>query len=778
MFSSKTKQALMIVIALSMLIGSGGKICAQGFIIPRPMPPYRLPLPKLTDHKVNVKIIDQAAKVEVEQVFYNDSKRALEGNYYFPLPKGASVTDFKMYADGKVLSGELLDKKEARRIYEDIVRRNIDPALLEYVGHNLFSAKVFPIPPKKERKIILEYSLLLKLDGDLVQFSYPLRGQFQSERTIRRLPRPFPGPPYPIPLDDDENKDRRRRGDKKNITDISQVIFIDIDSKIPLKNIYSPSHEVDISRQDDHHAKISYEGKRKKTEENFLLYYSFSRSDFGINLLSYRPDDDEKGFFMLLVSPKTEFSKEDIIKKDIVFVLDVSGSMSGEKIEQAKDALRYCINHLDKKDRFNLITFSTESKSFQTGLVNASEYRKDALRFIKNIEAKGGTNINEALLQALEMKYKKNRPLSIVFVTDGLPTVGETNIGKIISNVTEKNKDKIKVFTFGVGYDVNTVLLDKIASASAAVADYIEPDEKIEQKISNFYDKISHPVLTDLSLDFGKIKVADVFPKKLPDLFKGTQLTILGRYDSETKQQISLAGNVKGKQKRYSYDADFTASDDANDFIPYLWATRKIGYLMDEIRLHGENRELKDEVIRLSKKYGVMSPYTSYLIQEDDAIAYHPMRLNQPRLSRGVPAPDMAGAKPGYESARISVMADQGAGNYSAGSGQLAVKISKRSRQMKEAESLSTNQYIKRIGTRTFYFKDEFWTDSEYKDEKTIDIKYSSAAYLDLILTYPGISKYLALGEKVIVKYKGKFIKISDKGKEKLSKQELKYLFN
>lgn len=774
MHSPKMK-SLIGIIVLTIFIGFGAEIFAQGFIIPRPHPPHRLPLPKLTEHKVDVNIIDQAAKVEVTQVFYNDSKRAIEGNYYFPLPKEASVSDFKMYADGKVLSGELLDKKEARKIYEDIVRRNIDPALLEYVDHNLFSAKIFPIPPNKERKIILEYSTLLKLDGDLVQFTYPLRGRFESERFFAGHGRPFPGPPYVIPLDNDEDNERRPPKKKEFSADISQVITIDIKSKIPLKNIYSPSHEVDISQKEDHRAKISYEGKRRETADNFLLYYSFSRSDFGINLLTYRPDKSENGFFMLLVSPKTEFSKEEIIEKDIVFILDVSGSMFGEKIEQAKEALKYCINHLDKKDRFNIIPFSTESRPFKNNPVDASEYRKDALDYIEKIEAKGGTNINDALLEALQMEYKQNRPLSIVFMTDGLPTVGQTDIGKIINNVLSENKNKIKVFTFGVGYDVNTVLLDKIASTNFAVSDYIEPNEEIEQKISAFYDKISHPVLTDLSLDFESIQVENVFPKKLPDLFKGSQLTIMGRYGTERKEEISLSGKAKDKEKKFVYDADFSSPNDNNDFIPYLWATRKIGYLMDEIRLHGENEELKDEIVRLSKKYGVMSPYTSFLIQEDSPVAHQMMRVTPRLMKNGV---NIADTESSYsENEKISFMAAMPTAKQATGSGKYAVKMSKTSREMKEAVSLSNNQYIKRIGTRTFYFKDDFWMDSEYKDEITIDIKYSSRAYMDLVLKYPDLAKFLTLGKNIIVKFKGKFLKISDKGTEKLSEKELNSLF-
>jgi len=775
MHSNKTNETILGLIIILILIPFCNNIFAQGFVIPRPIPPYRPTLPQLTEHKVDVEIIDQVANVEVHQVFYNDSKQTIEGNYYFPLPKGASVSDFKMYADGKILSGELLEKEKARKIYEDIVRRNIDPALLEYVDHNLFSAKIFPIPPKKERKIVLKYSSLLELDGDLVKFSYPLRGKLESERGIRPPRRILPGPPYVIPLEEEKEDGRSHQDeDKKPYADVSQVILVDLNSKIPLKNVYSPSHKVDISREDDHRAEISFEGKRKETEDNFVLYYSFSRSDFGLNMLTYRADDDEKNFFMLLISPKSEIDKKDILEKDIVFILDVSGSMSGEKIEQAKDALKYCINHLDRNDRFNLITFSTESKLFKKELVNTSENRKDALDYIEEIEAKGGTNINEALLDALNMDYEKDRPVSIVFMTDGLSTVGETDIGKIIRNVSENNNEKIKVFTFGVGYDVNTVLLDKIAAANRAVSDYIEPNENIEQRISSFYDKISHPVLTDLALDFGSIEIEDVFPKKLPDIFKGSQLTVLGRYEKGGKENIVLTGKVTDTKKKFNYEADFKSRNNENDFIPYLWANRKIGYLMDEIRLHGENKELKDEIVRLSKKYGVMSPYTSFLVQEDDVMAHdisaEPTRILHKRADAlYIDSENAASAGAGKKLSTPAAM----------DKGQYAVRMSKMSREMKEMESegFQDSQYIKRIADRTFYFKNDFWIDGEYKDEKTVDIKYSSQAYVELILTYPEIAKFAALGEKVIFKFKEKFVKIADKGMESLNRDKLNKIF-
>jgi Ca-activated chloride channel family protein len=739
------------------------QLSAQGFIIPRPVPHQHPALPELTQHHVEVDIDDQVAVVEVRQVFRNGWHRAIEGTYYFPLPKDAGVSEFKMIVDGKVLSGELLEKDKARKVYEDIVRRQIDPALLEYIDHNLFCARIFPIPPNQEREIILKYSSLLKLDGGLVQFSYPLRGRIADGRHQRhRIPRPT-----------EDNHKQHPNDVEKGDPNTEQVINIDLRSKIPLKNIYSPSHEVDISRIDEHSAKISFEGKRKSSSESFVLYYAFSKSDFGLNLLTYRPEDNEDGFFMLLVSPKTEFSNKEILDKDIIFILDTSGSMEGDKIRQAKEALKYCINHLGGDDRFNVIGFSTESRLFKKTVVDASEYGKDALSYVDKIEAKGGTNISDALLDALKMNTGEKRPLSIVFITDGLPTVGETNVENIIRNVSRNNKNDIKIFTFGVGYDVNTILLDRIADESRSVSDYIEPSENIEQKISGFYDKIRHPVLTDLVVDYAGIKIEDVYPRKLPDLFKGSQLTVLGRYSNGKKVTITMKGKVKGEEKKFAYPADFSATADY-DFLPHLWATRKVGYLMDEIRLHGENQELKDEIIRLSKKFGVMSPYTSYLVQDEELMAAQPQGSGViPATMPGATRADMA-----FEAAAGLKKAEAMIAAAPKDKGVVAVHMSKRSREMKEAEALTDDTFVKRIGSRTFFRKNGFWVDSEYKNEKIIDIKYGSQAYTEFLLTYPDAAKFLTLGEKVIFKYKDRFVKISDEGKANLGKDDLKKLFH
>lgn len=219
------------------------------------------------------------------------------------------------------------------------------------------------------------------------------------------------------------------------------------------------------------------------------------------------------------------------------------------------------------------------------------------MRYIEGLDARGRTNINEALIETPALKSDPERPLSLVVIADGLPTVVETDIGKIISKVSEKNQRQIKIFNFGAGYGVNTVLLDKIAVSSAAVSDYIEPNENIEQKIAWLYDKISHPAFTKLSLEFNGIEVEAAFPGKLPNLFKGSQLTIQGRDKNEKQVNFKLFGKLNGQKGCFSYAADFAQADAGSDLLPHFWAMRKIGYLMVEIRLYNENSELKDALI-------------------------------------------------------------------------------------------------------------------------------------------------------------------------------------
>ncbi len=683
---------------------------ADGLIIVEPpidrriVPPHPMPQPvalTVKYHRVKVDIYNQVATTSVDQVFKNDYNVDLEGTYIFPLPEDATISDFAMYVDGKRISGEVLDKDRARQIYEDIVRRMKDPGLLEYIGRNMFRARVYPIPAKGEKRVELVYQETIKYDAGLYKYVYPL----DTERFS------------PTPLEE-------------------VTISARVKSRIPIKSIYSPSHDVDTKIKENE-ASCGYEDKNVKPDKDFVLYYTVSEKDVGLNLLSYRrPGED--GYFLLLLSPGQIEARA--IPKDIIFILDTSGSMNGDKLKQAKDALRFCINSLGRDDRFNVMSFATSVNLYRDDLVPASKREtEEALKFIDEFQARGGTNINEALISGLKMFTDSKRPQMVVFLTDGEPTVGITDMKDILKNVEAKNEAKARIFVFGVGDDVNSHLLDKIAEAERGVSEYVVPKENIEVKVSSFYRKISEPILADIELDFGKIKTKEIYPLTLPDIFKGTQLVLLGRYSGDGATAITLKGYVDGKENRFVYEDKFPKEDKENDYIPRIWATRKIGYLMSEIRLKGENKELIDEIIKLSKEYGIMTPYTSFLIleKEDD---YRVLGIEPHQASKL-----KADGKVFEEAMKKSV-------GRSAVSSGLDIKGLKN----KVSADEPTLDTIKHLGDKTFYLRDKTWIDSEYREGMRVrEVKYLSDRYFEILRRKPELGRYFALAENIIVVYEG-----------------------
>ncbi|MDP7131496.1 MAG: VIT domain-containing protein, partial [Planctomycetota bacterium] len=574
---------------------------ATGIMIPKPV---GLPNLAVKSHRVKVSISDQVAQTHVEQVFRNHTNRQLEATFVFPLPAGASVSEFAMMMNGKRVVGEVLEKDRARKIYTDIVRRMKDPGLLEYLGSNLFKASIFPIPPRGDQKIEITYNEVVTHDTGLAEYVFPLKTGGKSSTTL---------------------------------DDFS--VSVELKSKTPIKSVYSPTHAVDVVKKGDHEAKVSFELNQATLDRDFRLLYSVSDKDFGVNLVTHRTGGKD-GYFLMMISPKAEVKKNEILPKDVCFVVDTSGSMSGKKIEQARKALQYCVNSLDKRDRFNVIRFSTDVELFQETLAKVTKKNVDAAKqFVGNFAARGGTDIDLALRKALEMKTNDKRPYLVVFLTDGKPTIGTTEPKRIIDNVKQKTAKDIRTFVFGVGHDVNTHLLDQIASSSRAATQYVSPEEDIEVKVSSFFDKVNAPVLSNLKLNLGKVRAYDTYPKVLPDLFKGNQLLVLARFREKGDYAIKLTGEINGKQKEFVYEGSYPEVNKENKYIPKIWANRKVGYLLDEIRLKGENKELVSEVTALGKEFGIVTPYTSYLIVEDEKAEVRVGTRNGRGLPPGGPVP-------------------------------------------------------------------------------------------------------------------------------------------
>jgi Ca-activated chloride channel family protein len=419
-------------------------------------------------------------------------------------------------------------------------------------------------------------------------------------------------------------------------------------------------------------------------------------------------------------------------------VLDTSGSMDGEKLQQAQDALVYVLDHLNRTDRFAIVSFSTGVDKYAADLRPADEARA-GIQFVRELRAEGGTNIDRAMQEALALgaeSERSERPAIVIFLTDGLPTEGEVEPDAILDNAKNAARPNTRIFTFGVGDDVNTVLLDNMARDLRGTSAYVRPGERIDEQVGTFYAKVSTPVLADISLDVQGVTVSDTYPYPLPDLFVGTQLVLVGRYREGGPATIVLEGSVNGRPQRFTYN-DLTFRDaGGDDFIAPLWATRKIGYLLNQVRLHGESREVIEEIVNLSIRYGIITPYTSFLVQE----------------------PNQALSEEGRQGMAEDAYRALATASPAPASGASAVQDSVAQAELEKAQAPAApaGEYaaqVQTVGDRAFVYRDGVWTDTTFDPSRmsTTQLEFGSDAFLDFLAQHPEAGRYFALGERVIV---------------------------
>lgn len=553
----------------------------------------------LQDEDIKVDIVDQVAKTYITQTFSNDTDSNLAGTYLFPLPDDTTFSSFSLHIDGKPVEGKILEANAARSEYEQIVRSMVDPGLLEFADYKTVRARIFPIPAHGTKKVELEYTQVLKAENGMLKYRFPLKAEGEAE-----------------PVD-------------------SIKMNVKLAGKQPLRTIWSPTHTVTSTRKGDTEANVSLAANNTVPDKDFLLYYSISDKDVAANLLTHRKSDED-GYFLMTLSPPV--TAKGPSAKDIVVVADTSGSMQGEKMEQNQKALKYIVDALSPEDRFSLIQFNTDADAFSPKLLAANaENKKAAEKFIGELEARGGTNISDALsLGTTILNEASERPAYLVLITDGEPTVGETVVDKLLQGV--KSKRDIRIFDFGVGYDVNTRLLNKLAEEHHGTAQYVEPSESLEVALSNFYQKIKSPVLSDVKIAYDGIQVKDVYPKEVKDIFAGQQVLLIGRYKGEGKASLKLSGRINNESKDFAFPMEFAKEDTGHSYLPRIWAMRRIGYLTDVARANDESKEVVDEIIALSQKYGIISAYTSYLVTDPSEGRGRVVRQNMPgavSFSRG-----------------------------------------------------------------------------------------------------------------------------------------------
>ena len=608
--------------AAGLVLAMTGAALADGMIVPvRPDIRVRGSW-AVKYHHVSVKVRDQVASVAIDQEFVNTGRGMIEVEYMFPIPPGAAIDSMTLVVDGKEFAARLLKADEARKIYEGIVRRKKDPALLEYVGFGMYKTRAFPLVPGKPCKVLVTYKNVCKKDRDLVEVWYPLNTEKFSAKAIE-----------------------------------SVRVTVDIKSKMDIGPVYSPTHDLHVERKDNRHVIATYKAKEALPTSDFQCFYKAGNEKVGATLLTQQAAGGKDGHFMLLVSPNPRAAKQHFVAKDVVVVFDHSGSMSGEKLKQAKGALEYVLKNLNGEDRFNVVAYNDGVDAFYSGLVEARKAKvADAMDILDRIEATGGTNIHGALGRAMEIvssTRKSKRPAYVIFLTDGEPTTGNTNEKDILDDTKKANSANARIFAFGVGYQPNVRLLDRLVGQNGGRSDYVKPKEPIEAKVSSLYNKIKNPVMTNLKMTLRGVRLRDLYPRDLGDLFDGDQIVVAGRYDCKDARKLPAAeggmrqstlvikGTYQGKDRAFEYNVALrpVGKDLRFAFVEKIWAIRRVGYLMDQIQLHGKSQEVIDELVRLSKAYGIMTPYTSFLADETTPLAKPAeVRRHAAKLAKGLAA--------------------------------------------------------------------------------------------------------------------------------------------
>jgi Ca-activated chloride channel family protein len=688
---------------------------------------------------VDITIREQVARVHIDQVFRNLNSREVEGEYLFPVPDGAAVSDFVLYVDGKPVHAQAMDATEALKIYQDLVRQSKDPALLEYVGREMFRARIFPFPPGGDRRVLLDYDHLVERQGGLYRFVYPLSTEKFSSKPLE-----------------------------------SAYVRIELEADRPIRNAYCPSHSVDIEYLGTDRLRVTWEESGTKPDRDLVLYYSLAEDAMDIRLVSYRPDGTEDGYFMLLASMGQD-DQVRVAPKDAIFVIDHSGSMDGEKIIQARDALVYCLEHLNPEDRFNVVSFASSVDAFAYGLQEATRDQvREAVDFVRSLRAGGGTNISGALERVFDARFSSKRPAFVVFITDGLPTEGERDIRKILAMVDRQNRQSdargVRVFPFGVGYDVNAVFLDQLAEENAAFPSYVRPTEDLQSRIETFYSQVANPVMVDLEIHASGPRIRGLQPSRIPDIFRGGQLVLFGRYQGAGSVEITLSGLVEGEKRTFNVSATLPRKEERNTFVGRLWATRRVGALLRQVRLHGEEPELVEEIKDLGLSFAIATPYTSFLVDERarvrtdvmvDADAGWGVAGSHQRMSGSPVAPTGKGSPQALRT--MDLLASGNAAPLRMATGRGAFEMSKKVAEFALAESeekLSRGFGVRMVAGRAFQREGEIWKEVDCPENAAVtEITVGSEDYFDLLLAHPELGAILALGESVVFRVAGEWYK-------------------
>lgn len=581
---------------------------ATNVLVPQSRPwaftPDRRNNVQVTEVHVRIDIVEMTATTTIEMHLENQTAQRQEAELIFPVPDGAVVRGFAYDGPGGQVTAQVLPKEQARRIYEGLVSKIRDPALVEFIGYNLIRSSVFPIEARGRQKVRLTYEHLLDVDGFRVDYVLPRTESLQ----------------YAVPWH----------------------ISVRIRAERPISTVYSASHKLEMERAGEREVSLKIVAAASREPGPFRLSYLVQEDGVTASIFAYPDKKVGGGYFLFLAglpAKATQDPNVQAMKREVTLVIDRSGSMRNEKIEQVKEAAMQIIAGLRLGEAFNVLLYSNTVQWLSPKPVIKSETTEQAARrYIEGITATGGTNIYDALRTVLEQEPVEGMLPIVLFLTDGLPTVGRTSETSIRELAVQSNPHRRRIFTFGVGFDVNAPLLEKIAGESRGRAEFVLPQEDVEVKVGEVFDRLTGPILAEPQLRIVDAqggaaigRTRDVLPERLPDLFEGDRLILLGQYVGDDPLAFEVTGNYFGKRRTFKSTLDLAKASEKNGFVPRLWASRKIAELIDAVRQAGADpsatthdpkiKELVDEIVRLSTEFGILTEYTAFLAREGTALA-------------------------------------------------------------------------------------------------------------------------------------------------------------
>jgi len=688
---------------------------------------------------VRVDLVDRVLRYEITETFVNRGDRVGEADFMFPLPRGAAFQDLKLEINGEMVAGETMNANQARQIYEEIVRRQRDPALLEWMGYGLLRARIFPIAPGEQKRVVVRFQTVAQREGDALRVDY-----FRGVRANQR------------------ETSQQSEG---------RMSFVLTYPNDPMYGrAYSPTH----SLYDDRYAgDVSGEyafaannrGSTRRVEirdargEVTLLIPVRRSAAAAISVLSNAPGNDD-GFALITLSPPAIQPRA--VPRDLTFVLDVSGSMSGEKMEQARAAGKQILRSLSAMDRFRLIDFSSDVRTFRDNFSSATrENIRAAERYLDELEAQGSTNVSGALDEALSTPVQSGRLPIVLFLTDGQPTVGERNASVIASSVA-KQRGIRRLFTFGVGADLNVSLIEQLALEGRGTASFVRPEESVERAVGIVASRLTSPLVTDVRIRADGVRLRKMHPSGPVDVFAGEDLVVLARYDGSGNAVVRFEGQTTNGPVSWSSRVYFPDRSRENPFVARLWATQRVGYLSAEKRKHGGSQEINDEIRELGERFGIPTEFSSYLVLEPGMRERRAMGAGGTQLNSVVvgsatsaaPAP----AAVQFEAAKTAA-AQRSVTTLSAADA---------------ASGVREDANVRRGGNVTFVLRDSVWTDVRYKKTSPVlRVKPFSEAYFKLIQMVPELREAFSVGERVIVSGSGMAIELTPSGEERLTDRDI-----